>query len=78
MQLFLKLHDADDGHIVHINYANIISMRVVGNRTELATNGVGSIVRQTQQMNGSVEHYTEIYALTYYVKETPEQIMAFL
>ena len=73
MMLFLKLHDANDGHVIYINYANIITMRVVNGKTELKTNGIGSIIRQ----NGS-EHYPEIYPLTYYVSETPEQIEAFL
>ena len=77
MNIFLKLHDANDGHLIYINYVTIITMRVVDGKTELRTTGVGSVIRQSNWKEGT-EHYPEIYALTYYVKETPEQIEAFL
>ena len=77
MNIFLKLHDASDGHLIHINYMSIVTMRVVDGKTELKTTGVGSVIRQNTWKDG-VEHYPEIYALTYYVQETPEQIEAFL
>lgn len=77
MNTFLKLHDASDGSLIRINYATIITMKVVNGQTELRTNGVGCIIRQYSLPNG-VEHYPEIYPLTYYVRETPEQIEAFL
>ena len=77
MQLFLELHEANDGSVLYINYANIITIRVVDGKTELKTNGVGSIIRQNTWKDG-VEHYPEIYALTYYVRETPEQILELL
>lgn len=70
MSEFIELTDINDGKKIYINLNTVIRIRVIQGKTELITNGIGSNVNCT---NGV--YYTQNFALTYYVQETPKQIM---
>lgn len=70
MSNFVELTNVNNGKKFYINLDTVIRIQVVQGKTELVTNGIGSV---SDSVNGVT--VTRNYAITYYVQETPKWIL---